>query len=344
MHEENLVEDWCFELGLENEGWLGKGEFGNAYNISGNKVIKITTDYNEFISASKLLDKNISFNAKIYSMRIFPNGEMGILMERLVTDDIENIFLELSMAADELETDILNIDIDEAEYLSEEAKKLANDLYFAHQELRHSGSYALDIHDGNIGLNQEGNYALFDQTEKRSLGYNEDEFEDLKEKLKDQYSIEDDEPIYKKDVCISKILVNRESLFKTLNDIMNGKFSKSSDDLECIYNSQGNLQLIDGHHRLLEGLLTSKNKFDIKITMDERFGYHHPYFARIEKEKAIELDPDMLYGGLEDLADDEILNECLESYVEFKKTKLLTNIKNQKKENIIKLNKNKISY
>ena len=33
---------------------------------------------------------------------------------------------------------------------------------------------------------------------------------------------------------------------------MNGKFSKSSDDLECIYNSQGNLQLIDGHHRLLE--------------------------------------------------------------------------------------------
>ena len=41
--------------------------------------------------------------------------------------------------------------------------------------------------------------------------------------------------------------------------------------------------------------------------MDERFGYHHPYFARTEKKKAIELDPDMLYGGLEDLADDEIL-------------------------------------
>jgi hypothetical protein len=324
MNEENLVENWCFELDLEHECWLNKGEFGNVYSVTDDKVIKITSDYNEFIQTFNLLNKSLDFHPKIYDMRVFPTGELGILMEAVGTDGIEDVFAEIINFADIHGVSILEIDLDDEcqdqDYnLSPEATKMLSDICRADFELRSHHHIGSDIHDGNIGINKKGNYVLFDQTLKTDNNeYNEDLFNEIKEKLMASYDIEEDEPTIKENICISKILVNREAMRQTLLDISNGKISKTNGHLECMYNIDGLLQLTDGHHRLCELLLDSKETASVIISFDERSGCLNQAYAKIEIEDAIELTPDNLYGGLEDFADDDTLEDYLVDYKKLK--------------------------
>ena len=193
MREDDLVEKWCFELGLENEGWLNKGDFGNAYDISDNKVIKITRDNNEFIQTFNILG-NDSYNLpEVYEMRVFPDGTLGILMEKLVTDDVEDLFNSWNLECEIAEVDLMNFDSDDL--IDKNLKKFVDDIQYSIFEFNKKGVVFFDIHDGNIGLNKNGNYVLFDQTIKNSNEYNEDMLEDIRMKLLENYNIKD--PIFK---------------------------------------------------------------------------------------------------------------------------------------------------
>jgi hypothetical protein len=322
MREEDLIERWCFELDLENDGWLNNGQFGNVYSITDDKVIKITSDYNEFIQTFSLLNKSLTFHPKIYDMRVFPGGELGILMEEVCTDGIEDVFAEIMSIADLQSVGILEIDLDDhpkGYIVSSEAVKMLSDICSADHELRVNGNGGSDIHDGNIGMNKNGDYVLFDQTLKVTNNeYNEDLFNDIKEKLTQSYYIDEDTPTIKENVCISKILVSREAMRQTLQDVSIGKISKTKGKLNCIYNTDGSLQLTDGHHRLCELLLDGKETAAVSISFDERAGYLNQSYSKIEVEDSIELTPDNVYGGLEDLADDETLNDYLIDYKKLK--------------------------
>lgn len=321
MKDEDLVDKWCIELNLENEGWLNKGEFGNTFTLTDNKIIKITTDAKEFIETFNLLKKQLDFHPYIYDMRVFPGGELGILMEEVVTDGIENVFFELKSLADDENVDILDIE-DDNNTLSEEAVKMLNDLNSSVLELRSLGNAGSDIHDGNIGINAKGNYVLFDQTVKSyNNEYNEDLLEDIREKLLSSYDIDEDNPIIKEDICISNILVNRDSMRKTLLNISNGKGTKTKGHIECMYNKNGDIQLTDGHHRLCEQLLMGKETTSIVIDFDERYGLSSPVFKLIEKDESLELDPTEVYGGLEDIAEPDILEEYINDYKKSKRRK-----------------------
>ena len=178
MKQEDLVENWAFEKDLELEFYLDSGQWGEAYEISGNNVIKITRDYEEFICAYRLLGKDTKYNAKVKEMRVFPTGEMGILLEKVDTDGIEDLFSELYSYAQEKEIDIF--DIEDKNELSDEAFKMSQDLYKAWEEISSNGYNGLDISGDNIGLNSEGNYVLFDQRDKTNPIFDDQElFEEI---------------------------------------------------------------------------------------------------------------------------------------------------------------------
>lgn len=315
MSEEHLVEDWCFELDLENEGWINSGENGSAYALSEDKVIKITKDYNEFIQTFRILNSKSEFLPKIYDLRVFKDGELGILMEQLDTDNIEDLYCELNREAELQDVDIMEVDT-EIGMLSEEAIKFANDISNSKYHMEIDGVAHFDIQPDNIGKNSFGNYVLFDQTKKATREYDLDIFEEIKEDLIASYSI--DEPILKKDVPISRIIASRDAMLNTFNDVSNNRISRSEGSLECMINKNGDLQLIDGYHRLFEGLLEGKEEFDVEISLDERYGFLHPVYALVEKEDSLELDPDEPFCGLEDIACDETLGETLENYINYK--------------------------
>jgi hypothetical protein len=327
MNEDNLVDDWCFELGLENEGWLNKGEWGNAYRISDDKVIKITRDYEEFICSYNLLNKDTSYNAKIYNMRVFPNGELGILMEHVGTDTIEDVFSGLLAFAEENEIDIFDVNEEYSGLVSDEVIKMSTDLYQAYQEISSSGyygSHALDIHDGNIGINAEGNYVLFDQRDKSSPVFDDfDLFNEIKEKLKEKYFISDNDLIPKQ-IPIERITVSETSITKTLNDIANKRYSQTNSPIELMYNSEGNLQITDGYHRFCEALLLNKEEVESIIVYDERCGYPNQTYAEVKKEGSLNIDHDQLFSGLENVADEDYLAHIHSEYIALNSINLKT--------------------
>lgn len=85
MSDENLIEDWGFEIGFEFENWIGSGDFGDAYAVTGDLVVKITSDKNEFIQTFKTLNNKSKNLPEIKAMRVFDNGRLGIVMELLNT-------------------------------------------------------------------------------------------------------------------------------------------------------------------------------------------------------------------------------------------------------------------
>jgi len=317
MREEDLVDNWCFEIGLENEGWLNKGEFGTAYTISDDKVIKITDDYNEFIQTFGTLNNNNHNLTEVYGMRVFPDGRMGILMENLVTDGVEDLFSSLLLEAEIQNVDFIDIETEDT-FLPDELIKFSNDLNASVTALQKAGVAYFDIHDGNIGLNREGNYVLFDQTNKLTKEYNEDLLEDIKEKLLSQYDLE--ETIYKENIPLSKIVASSDSMIRALRDVSNNRISQTEGAIECMYNYNGDLQITDGYHRLCEALLSGDEFIDVEIGLDERYGYSHPVYAVVERDDALDINTSFAFGGLEDIADTETLGDYFNNYTSHKKS------------------------
>ena len=330
MREEDLVDNWCTEIGLENEGWLNNGENGNAYTISDNKVIKITSDHNEFISTYRISKSDNPNLPKIYDMRVFPNGELGILMEELVTDGIEELYREAEFIAQDQDVySILNIEIEEVEDKDPEVIKFIKDIIQSQYMYQLEGINDFDIQPNNIGLNSKGNYILFDQTKKNSIDYNEDIFRDIEDELKENFIIDPEKPI-KKSISIENLYVDKNVIHETYKDIYNKKYSQSNMPIECQYTNQGILQVIDGNHRYFEALLTNKEEVDIVITYDERCGYNNPHYQTLDNYDKFEPDFDKIFSGLELEFDEETLSYMYEDYIEEQKKSLLNTLTSNK--------------
>ena len=330
MREEDLVDNWCTEIGLENEGWLNNGENGNAYTISDNKVIKITSDHNEFISTYKISKSDNPNLPKIYDMRVFPNGELGILMEELVTDGIEELYREAEFIAQDQDVySILDIEIEEVEDKDPEVIKFIKDIIQSQYMYQLEGINDFDIQPNNIGLNSKGNYILFDQTKKNAIDYNEDIFRDIEDELKENFIIDPEKPI-KKSISIENLYVDKNVIHETYKDIYNKKYSQSNMPIECQYTNQGILQVIDGNHRYFEALLTNKEEVDIVITYDERCGYNNPHYQTLDNYDKFEPDFDKIFSGLELEFDEETLSYMYKDYIEEQKKSLLNTLTSNK--------------
>lgn len=106
---------------------------------------------------------------------------------------------------------------------------------------------------------------------------------------------------------ISKLLVSRNSLYGAYINISSNKKSKTNEPLGVWINDDNEFMLVDGYHRLVELLFKKIEKSDIKIW---GIGYTN-YWADIVDP--FEINFNLKFNGLEDLADEEVLIDDYEN-------------------------------
>lgn len=151
--------------------WLGSGDFGNAYYIGNNKVLKITNSKKEYDLAKKIMPKNKELSGFVdYYDAEKINNEYMIIMEMLKTDPkIENDFYELENILSKQSLPIVYID----QYLDTDELDLDNnmlnfinnieDIVRSYKKL---GVLAADIHPDNLGYDKNHKIKAFDIFEK----------------------------------------------------------------------------------------------------------------------------------------------------------------------------------
>jgi serine/threonine protein kinase len=170
MHNIDIVKKWCHNLNLEFIRFLGSGDYGNVYEISSNKVIKITSDIDEVICAYNLMNVHADYCVNIYDIKSLKNNQFAILMEKVSTKDVEKAYDDI-LRFTNYNTKLHILDLKKADIkkLSQESIKMIFDIQNAVKEINNSGyncKYSLDIKGDNIGINKSGNFCLFDQKDK----------------------------------------------------------------------------------------------------------------------------------------------------------------------------------
>lgn len=110
-------------------------------------------------------------------------------------------------------------------------------------------------------------------------------------------------------ISVDLIACDRSSMFNTLGDMQRGKISYSgSKPLGVFYVTEGKFKgkyvLKDGYHRLFALLLTGKK--EVNVFVDEVGDYSSCLYS---VNQLFSIDASLRYSGLEDLADEEILED-----------------------------------
>lgn len=155
----------------ENLSYLGKGDFGVAYYVDDDKVLKITTSKNEYELAKKIKLNPCGNFVKIFDIDEI-NGEYYILQELLDTDsDIENLFYELDYILNQQNLPIQYVhmlDYDELDYdISDELKNFINDIEDINRCYRNLGIEASDIKYENLAYDENGKLKAFDIQDRK---------------------------------------------------------------------------------------------------------------------------------------------------------------------------------
>ncbi len=115
-----------------------------------------------------------------------------------------------------------------------------------------------------------------------------------------------------KKIDTKDILIGRSAIYDTMTDIEEGRPSRSTGPLKVYHiiegEHKGRYLLADGYHRLFVLLLNHKTKIDVDI-----IGYGDGRNTDIAiPYKNFSIDPSLKFMGLEDLADEEILEDLKE--------------------------------
>jgi hypothetical protein len=259
LNEKLFVDNWCYELCLENYGLLSSSENGNIYDISTNKVVKVTSDYSEIINSFNILNKTLKYHVNIYDIVFFSKNVMGILMEKVVTDDVSIYFEELEVVSDSL-----NIPINEIDYrlqeVSKKARKMGIEIKKSIKEIRKYGHTGLDINVGNIGMNVQGTYVLFDQIDNLIFEKHV-EIKKIKNKLKNYEFVTKN--IFNA-FPISKIRICREQMIISINNISRLKICPKC-YIEGVIDDKGMIDITNGYEHLVNLVLLGRKISKIKI-------------------------------------------------------------------------------
>lgn len=168
------IDDFYSENNINPDelSYLGSGDFGEAYSIGDDRVLKKTSSKNEFNLAKQMEGKEIPVLdafAKIYKTDII-NSQMLIILEELEEDShIEDLYYELQNYLDEQGLPIQyidHLDTDEIE-MSDELQSFMNDLDDIIRAYRYLGIEASDIRPENMGYSKEGKLKAFDTDDKQ---------------------------------------------------------------------------------------------------------------------------------------------------------------------------------
>lgn len=168
------IDDFYFENNINPDelSYLGSGDFGEAYSIGDDRVLKKTSSKNEFNLAKQMEGKEIPVLdafAKIYKTDII-NGQMLIILEELEEGwHTEDLYYELQNYLNEQGLPIQyidHLDTDEIE-ISDELQSFMNDLGDIIRAYRYLGIEASDIRPENMGYSKDGKLKAFDIDDKQ---------------------------------------------------------------------------------------------------------------------------------------------------------------------------------
>ena len=150
-----------YNINLEEVHYLGGGDFGEAYEHKEN-VIKITTDKTEYNFSKELVGYQNKPIAKIKLVDEIKN-DYFILMEKVEQkQEIENMFYEIERLAEENDSGIEYLDLDDIDNISPELKEFGDSLQWIYDFQRRLGIQRADIKPENLGYNKEGELVCFD--------------------------------------------------------------------------------------------------------------------------------------------------------------------------------------
>jgi hypothetical protein len=163
--KENKIID---SIDFDNIFYLGKGEFGKAYLIGNNMVLKLTSSKTEYEIANKILNANSKlYNdafANIYEVGKYKN-DYYIIMEELDTDSkIEDLYYELTNLLDQQNLPIQYVGYLEynEDEISDELKNFINSIDYINRAYNNLGIEASDIQPDNLGYDKNNNLKAFD--------------------------------------------------------------------------------------------------------------------------------------------------------------------------------------
>ena len=175
------------QLKVPLTNFIGAGVWGIAYEIPGNKVLKITEDDREVDNAKHLVGEKNKYMADIYNVYSigkkkekesspfqFSAGKKVIVMEKLepLEGPLLKVMIAFSDAFDEYSneenswTEMLADGWDQGfnDFLEEKGlDDIYSDLLAIYEEAASKGLYLSDMHQENFGI-KNGNLAIFDIT------------------------------------------------------------------------------------------------------------------------------------------------------------------------------------
>lgn len=162
-----------YDIDPDEMGWLGSGQFGDAYAVEDNRVLKITHSAKEYEIAKKLIGHKYTNIVDYYAAEKV-GSDYYILMEELdQPGSIEDLFSEAESVLPDgiLYADMFDRrDYEDDEYreenglpyVSEETMDFIDELCDVVSDYRKLGIAVGDIHAGNLGRSQDGTLKAFD--------------------------------------------------------------------------------------------------------------------------------------------------------------------------------------
>lgn len=163
-----------YGISEDDLNYLGSGDFGSAYSIGNDKVLKITSSKSEANLAHQIMNGKFSSFVRIYAVEPIDNSYF-ILQEELEEDsDIENMWYEVEEALQSQGLPVQYIaNFDEDEYIekggeiSDDAREFMNDLWGISSDYRRLGIEASDIRPENLGRASDGTIKAFDIDDRK---------------------------------------------------------------------------------------------------------------------------------------------------------------------------------
>ena len=209
-------------------------------------------------------------------MKIFYNDTLGIMMEKVDTNDIQSLFYELELVSIEKELPILDIDY-RKEDVSRYARRMYLDIKKGISEIRVEGNQGLDINAGNIGRRPNGDFVIFDQTENLIF----DDYLGLIEIENKLENIPEEELL---NINLKKIIFCKNKIKESLLKQNNFNF-ETNNQIEIFINKFGEYEMKKGYDYLVNSIMLGNMKFKAKIVGGKN----------IETEKPCKLNKDLVF-------------------------------------------------
>ncbi len=169
-------------LNISSISWIGEGEYGAAYATQDGRVLKVTSDPNEFIYSSKLAGQKNENLVDVHDAFFIEDDLFAVVMEKVDTKGISLLFKALNVEANTQHCHITEIDRNNLSYpVPEEAFELMEAIVKASEQAKSLGVKINDIHQDNVGKRRNGEYVLFDQ----QIDYKHKELKEEMQKIKD---------------------------------------------------------------------------------------------------------------------------------------------------------------